>query len=83
MKKLTLEIYLPAAQKAYDVQVPADARLSQVTSLAGKLLTELSAGLYTADGSAVLCDRETGDILNINMTVWELGLRNGSKLMLI
>lgn len=83
MNRVTVEVYLPAAQKAFDVQVPADSRLSLVTELIGRTLEEVSDGLYCADAAAALCERETGDILNINMTVWELGLRNGSKLMLI
>lgn len=83
MKKLTLEIYVPAAQRAFDVQAPAGAPLSQVRELAGREIGRLSGGVYEADPACVLCDRESGAILNINMTVWELGLRNGSKLMLI
>lgn len=83
MRKLIVEVYLPAAQRAFDLQIPSNARLSQVSELVGRTLTELSGGLYTADEASTLCDRETGEILNINMTVWELGLRNGSKLMLI
>lgn len=83
MKKLTLEIYLPAAQRAFDVQIPANAFLFQVLELAGREISRLSGGLYEADPACVLCDRDSGAILNINMTVWELELRNGSKLMLI
>lgn len=83
MKKLTLEIYVPAAQRTFDVQVPAGAPLSQVAELAGREISRLSGGVYEADPACVLCDRESGEILNINMTVWELELRNGSKLMLI
>ena len=83
MKRHTLEIYLPASQQAFDVQVPAGALLSQVASLAGQEISRLSGGTYEADDGSILCDRSSGSILNINMTVWELGLRNGSKLMLI
>lgn len=83
MKKLTLEIYLPAAQRTFDVQVPANALLSQVLELAGREISRLSGGVYEADPACVLCNRASGAILNINMTVWELELRNGSKLMLI
>ena len=46
-------------------------------------VSRLSGGVYEADPACVLCDRDSGAILNINMTVWELELRNGSKLMLI
>ena len=83
MKKLTLEIYLPAAQRTFEVQVPANVPLFQVLELAGREIGRLSGGVYEADPACVLCDRDRGAILNINMTVWELELRNGSRLMLI
>ena len=83
MKKLTLEIYLPAAQRIFDVQVPANAPLFQVLELAAREISRLSGGVYQADPACVLCDRDSGAMLNINMTVWELELRNGSRLMLI
>ena len=83
VNKVTLEVYLPAAQQTFDVQVPPYARLSQVTALAGKSLTALSGGRYDAATAPMLCDRMSGEILNVNMTVWELGLRNGSRLMLL
>ena len=83
MKRVLLEIYLPSAQRTFDVWVPACARLSQVNRLTAKAFEGLCGGMYTANGSSVLCDRRTGEIFNINMTVWELGQRNGSKLMLI
>ena len=40
-------------------------------------------GKYKADASAILCDAESGNILNINSSVYELKIKNGSKLMLI
>lgn len=83
MKKVTLEIYLPAAQRTFDVQVPANAQLFQILKLTSIELGRLSDGIFEADEACALCDRESGTMFNINMTVWELGLRNGSKLMLI
>ena len=83
MMRLLLEIYLPAALRSFDVRVPADMRLSQAVQLISAALAQMSGALYGADDTSVLCDRDSGEILNINMTVWELGLRNGSRLMLI
>lgn len=83
MGKLLINVYLPAAQKDYDMLIPADMRLSQATELVADALSQLAGSLYAADASAILCDRESGQILNINMTAWNLGLRNGSRLMLI
>lgn len=83
MKKLTLEVYLPAMLRSFDIQVPADMKLAQAVSLISDALSQLSGGLYLADSSSLLCDLENGNMLNINMTAWDLGLRNGSRLMLI
>ena len=83
MKKIMIDIYLPAALKNYDVMVPADMRISQVSDLVAKALSQISEYLYSSENAPVLCDRRTGEILNINMTVWEAGLRNGTQLMLI
>ena len=60
MKRLTLEIYLPASQQAFDVQVPAGALLSQVASLAGQEISRLSGGTYEADDGSILC-KSTGN----------------------
>lgn len=55
----------------------------EVTNLITTALSELSQGLYSATEDSVLLDRESGSIFNINLSVEELGLENGSKLMLI
>ena len=46
-------------------------------------MTELSEGEFKDNGNSVLVDRDTGNIFDINFSVYELGLENGSKLMLI
>ena len=83
MNKLQIEVYLPAALRSFDVQIPANMTLAQTTKLVADALSQLSNSLYSAHSEPLLCDRDSGEILNINMTAWELGLRNGSKLMLI
>lgn len=83
MDKVLVEIFLPAAGKSYDVYIPLENRMSEVLLLVSSLLTELADGKYKATPDAVLCDAETGIIFNINMTVAELGIQNGSRLMLI
>lgn len=49
MNKLTIEIYLPAVLQRFDVQVPADMKLSQITQLVSEALAQLSGSLYSAD----------------------------------
>lgn len=47
------------------------------------MITELSFGVFIADDNSLLCYRENGLILNINLSARELELENGSGLMLI
>lgn len=83
MNKILVEIFLPAANKSFDVYIPLDSQMSEVLVLVSAMLSELSEGKYNAMNSAVLCDAVSGIIFNINMTIAELGIKNGSKLMLI
>ncbi|KAA0549165.1 methyltransferase [Bacillus sp. BGMRC 2118] len=83
MDKVLVEIYIPASDEVYDVFIPLNSKCFEILSLLSKVMTELSKGYFIATNSTVLCDRESGAYLNINMSIEELGLKNGSKLMLL
>lgn len=83
MNKVLVEVFLPAANRSFDVFIPLESKMSEVVVLVSSLLSDLSDGKYKANGNAVLCDAQSGIIYNINMAVAELGITNGSKLMLI
>lgn len=83
MDKILVEVYLPAGNKSYDVYIPLKSRLHEVLALLAGTFTELSIGYFTASEDTVICDMVSGTIFNINMSAEELGLKNGSKLMLI
>ena len=83
MDKVLVEVYVPAAEKEYDVLLPLESKLYEVVYLLSGTMTELSQGHFSATADTILCDRRDGAILNINQTVEENGLANGTKLMLI
>lgn len=83
MEKVLVEVFLPAANTSYDIYIPLVGRMNEIVMLVSTVLSELSAGKYKADSSAVLCDAATGAVFDINRTVEELGIKNGSKLILI
>lgn len=83
MNYIIIEVYLPAAEKSYDIKVPRTSKVWEITKLISTALTELSGGLYTANDESMLIDRESGAMFNINLSVEEVGLSNGSKLVLI
>lgn len=83
MEKVLVEVFLPAANTSYDIYIPLASRLSEVLLLISGLLSDLSDGKFKASEDTVLCDAATGIIYNVNIPVAELGIKNGSKLMLI
>lgn len=80
---ILLEIFFPAVYKSYDVYIPEDVTFFRINEMLRKVSGQLTDGLYVPCEESLLCDRETGTILDINQTARELCLHNGSKLMFI
>jgi len=83
MDKVLVEVFVPAANRSYDVFLSVGSKLYEVVHLLAQTMTELSNGYFTGTEHTVLCDRQTGKILDINETVEELGFVNGTKVMLM
>ena len=81
--KALVEIFIPATGSTFDAFIPLESKVGEVLTLLSNALTDLSTGRFIATSSTVLCDANTGTILDINMTVADLGIKNGSRLMLI
>ena len=83
MKKVLVEVFVPVIGARYDVFIPNTSQMSEVLELLKKAVTDLSNGRFIATAETAVCYRENGSVINVNMTVYELGIHNGSKLMLI
>lgn len=81
--KALVEISVPAASQKFDVYIPLASKMSEVVILVATALSDLSCGRFKATSETILCDADTGIIFNINMEVAELGIKTGSRLMLI
>lgn len=83
VEKLLLEIYLPATEKSYSVRLPAGLNVHAAAVLAGMALSEASEGLFMPSRNCMLFWKDTGRGLNARKTLWESGVQNGSRLILI
>ena len=81
--KALVEISIPATGQKYDVYIPLESKMCDVVAMVAGALSDLSNGGYKATKDAILCDADTGIIFNVNMEVAELGIKTGSRLMLI
>ena len=83
MIKYIVEVYIPAAQKKYDMRIPASSKMGEINPLVAGLASELSGGLYKPTGNSILINAENGEMYNVNMTAAEQGISNGTQLILI
>lgn len=83
MDDYLIEIYLPYTGKIYDIAVPSDIIIADAIELISSALEKLTDGVYRFSRDAVLCDKESNSILDINKKAFELGIRNGTRLILI
>jgi len=81
--KALVEVYIPASGERFDVWIPLESKMSEVKLMISKALGEISGGMYQANDETVLCDADTGCVFDINTEVAELGIENGSRLLLI
>lgn len=82
MDKILVEVYLPSIKETYDIFIPKSLKIYELTSILSKTLMDITSGTCKLENS-ILCDRNTGSPYDINITISELDLNNGSKLLLI
>ena len=83
MDKILIEVFVPVLGSTFDIFIPGQAYMFEILELIKKAVTEMAGGRFAADEDTAICYRENGAIININLSVAELELHNGSGLMLI
>lgn len=81
--KIIVEVYVPVLGQKYDVLIPINKKIQNVTRLINEAIIELSNGCYSKKDNVVLYNRETGMLLEPKLNVKEVGLVNGSQVILI
>ena len=82
-KLLIVSLRLPAADREYEVRLPARLNTHIAALLSAQALEGLSDGAFRAAKSCVLAWRDTGKLLDNLKTIGENGVLNGSRLLLI
>ena len=83
MKKYLVDVYLPAIGSHYDVYLPAGKRIGEAVGLLSGMMESLSGGAFKSGPDSVLLDAEEGKPLEYCISVYDAGIRNSSKLILI
>lgn len=81
--KILIELYIPSIEKEYDLYIPINKKIGTVKTLIEKALVELTDNAYVIKKDSNFYSKETGEVYNVNNSVLETDLKNGSRIILI
>jgi len=81
MSKIIIECKVPAAGICDDITIPYEKPLAHSLELIKAIFSENES--FSPDEMSLLCDSITGGVYDANHSPEELGLVNGSSLMLV
>ena len=81
--KILIELEIPLIEKKYDLFIPINKKVGTIKSLIEDALVELTEDAYKIKESTNLYSKETGAIYDVNQTVRDTDLKNGSRIILL
>ena len=83
MNKILVRLYVPTIEQQYDIWIPLNRRIYNVIYLISKAVFELSDEYYNPKEMPRLYDRFTARQYDVNLTVKDANIMNGSELVLL
>ena len=83
MNKILVKIFVPAVKDSFDMFVPADIQIQDVTRVIASGVVEITNGKYLTSGFEQLCLKEPAGLLNPSLTLVDYGVCDGTQLYLI
>lgn len=80
--KVLVKIYIPEIEENYEIYIPINKTIFQVTKLLNCIISEITSKVYPIKDVNKLSNRQTGVIYDYNLLVRESDIRNGSELVL-
>ena len=81
--KILIELEIPLIEKKYDLFIPVNKKVGTIKALIEAALIELTDGAYIPKKTSNFYSKKTGIIYDVNKTVRDTDLRNGSGIILI
>ena len=83
MNKVLVKLYVPIMEEQYDVWLPINRKIYKVIRLLAKAIYEFSGGYYKPSNMPMLYDKISAKPYDINLSVKENNIRNGTEIVLI
>ena len=81
--KILIELEIPITEKKYDLFIPINKKVGTIKKLIEEALIGLTDGAYIIKEDTNFYSKETGAIYNVNDTIRDTDLKNGSRIILL
>ena len=80
--KILIGLYIPLIEKNYDIYIPVNKKIGTIKKLIEQGLVELTDNSYIIKEDSNFYSKDNGQIYDVNKTVRDTDLENGSKIIL-
>ncbi len=81
--KILVEVYVKKLNKTYDVFVPTNKTIHEISGIISSSINKQTHGDYKITEDTTIYDKENRNIENTTLTIEKLSLLNGLKLTLV
>ena len=81
--KILIELEIPLLEKKFDLFIPINKKVGTIKTLLENSLKELTDNEYEIREDANLYSKDTGEVYDVNKTVRDTDLQNGSRIILL
>lgn len=81
--KILLEVYIPSIEKEYDIFVPVNKKIGTIKKMIETGITDLTDDVYSISDDTNLYSKDTGNMYDVNVSLIDTDLKNGSRIILI
>ena len=81
--KILIELEIPLIEKKYDLFIPINKKIGTIKKLIENSINSLIDNDYEIREDANLYSKDIGEIYDVNKTVKDTDLQNGSRIILI
>lgn len=83
MNKILINVYVPSLEENYDFWIPINKKIYKIILLLIKIINESSDDFYRPNVMPLLYDKLTAQPYDINLTVKDNQIGNGTQMILI
>lgn len=83
MNKISVTLTIPLLDLEYDLLIPINKKVSCMINLVEKGLNEITDNAFPINHRHVIYNLDSGNSLDLNKTIREENLQNGTKLMIV